>query len=115
MGHKLLKEKLQNEFSNVNMALKKCFSTGSLARMKEITDFNDVPQEEETQPLSEVEQEMQQKASLAAISGESTAKGSKVKNTPTPAAGDPDTYPEFDPADPAKNKVTPDVAALTMN
>jgi hypothetical protein len=38
-AHKAFRDKLANEFPNVNMALKQLFSRGGIKRMKAVTDF----------------------------------------------------------------------------
>jgi len=42
-AHKSFREKLSNEFSNVDFSLKQLFSTGGLQRFKDVTNFSDIP------------------------------------------------------------------------
>jgi hypothetical protein len=40
-SHKTFRDKLANDFPNVNMCLKQVFSKGGIKRLKAVTDFQD--------------------------------------------------------------------------
>ena len=123
VAHKSFREKLSNEFPQVNMALKQIFAKGGLQRLKMVTDFD-------AMPTSQCEDRVKSPGEESKITDNAPSKLSKGgKGTPsdkdkggkktTPGGTlieDPSAteFPESDPANPNKNKITPDCAHIDL-
>jgi hypothetical protein len=124
-GHREFRNRLSNEFPNVTMSLKYLFSKGGLKRMKAITDFSDFGmQAQEGDPASRCDSRENPPGSAAGVSSAVKGKGTPMAAAPGAkkvpvASGGTDTpagaFPEFDPSDPNKYKVTPDCASIEMS
>ena len=112
-ANKNFKEKLQNELPEVNMGLKQLFMSGGLERMRNVTDFQyiepQVPMESSVEELKEEEVKDDKKKPVTPVKG-----GKKAPEAPTPNNTNKMDFPEFDPKEPNKNKITPDCVNLNM-
>lgn len=105
------------------MALKQVFANGGVARMRQVTD-NAPPKDEKTEPSKDptAEDVVSQKSKDGSVSDVrksgvgSLKSGGDAKGRITPNLSTPDgePMPEFDPEDPTKYKVTPDIAVINM-
>lgn len=121
-GHKMLRERLSNEKPEVNMALKQVFANGGISRMRQVTepaapDDKAKPEEgEEEKKDSELGDSGAVRKSMdkSVKSGQQNMKDAKGRITPNLSTPDYEDMPNFDPEDPTKYKVTPDVAVVNM-
>ena len=97
------------------MSLKYLFSKDGLKRMKAVTDFSDFGmQAQEGDPLSPSDSKENREGGAA---GQKKGTAADAKKSPAAAGSDTpaDVFPEFDPNEPNKYKVTPDCASIEMS